>query len=152
MNSFLESKKVRIVIFTLGGIAAVLLIFGAGIAVGYQKAIFSSNWGMNYERNFFGGPPPGMLGAIGQRVPNTHGVTGEVIDVANSSFSVKDADNDEQSIAVTSDTVIREMNETVSVGELEPGSQVVVIGAPNPNGQVEARFVRVFGTSSVPQQ
>ena len=76
--------------------------------------------------------------------PNTHGVAGEVIDVASSSFSVRDLDNDEHSIAITSDTVIRDMDQTVSVGELVPGNRVVVIGAPNPNGQVEARFIRVF--------
>ncbi len=141
MKNFLESKKVRVIIFTLGGVAAALLIFGGGVAVGYQKAIFFSNGGMNYQRNFFGaadgmgGPPRG---------PNPHGVMGDVIDVTSSSFSVKDMDNDEHSIAVNSGTVIRDLGQTVTVDQITPGSHVVVIGAPNPDGQVEARFVRVF--------
>lgn len=143
MKKLFESKKVRAAVFILGGVAAALLIFSGGVAVGYRRAIFSSDWGRNYERNFFGGPP-GPMGFMLTRGPNTHGVAGEVIDVASSSFSVKDPDNDERSIAITSDTVIREMNETVSVGQLQPGSQVIVIGAPNADGQVEARFVRIF--------
>jgi RNase P/RNase MRP subunit p29 len=148
VKNFLESKRTRVVILALGGIAVALLIFGAGAAIGYRKAIFSSDWGRNYERNFYGVPPPGMMGMpigiIAPRGPNAHGVTGEVIDVASSSFSVKDPDNDERSIAITSATVIRDMDQTVSVGQIAPGSRVVVIGAPNSNGQVEARFVRVF--------
>jgi hypothetical protein len=135
MKNFLESKKTRAVIFTLGGIAGALLIFGGGVAVGYQKAIFSSSEGMNYQHNF---------GMGLQRGPNAHGVMGDVIDVASSSFSVTDSDNDEHSIVITSDTVIRDVDQTVSVSEIAPGSRVVVIGAPNADGQVEARFVRVF--------
>jgi hypothetical protein len=143
MKNFIESKNVRVVIFVLGGIAAAFLIFGAGVAVGYRKAIFSSDWGRNYENNFYG-PPAGPAGFMMQHGPNTHGVAGEVIDVASSSFSVKDPDNDERSIAVTSGTVIRDMDRTISLDQIQPGSQAVVIGTPNPNGQVEARFVRVF--------
>ena len=85
-----------------------LLIFAGGVAVGYQRAIFSaSDWGRNYERNFFWRAPPGPMGIVTmERAPSAHGVTGQVIDVASSSFSVRDADNDEQSVAVTSGTVI----------------------------------------------
>lgn len=143
MQHFLESKKARVIIFTLGAFSAMLLIFAGGVAVGYRKAVFSSALGQNYERNFYG-PMPGAMGIMAPRGPNTHGVMGQVIDVTSSSFSVKDPDDDERFIIVTSGTVIRDMDQTISVDAMTPGNRVVVIGAPNSNGQVEARFVRVF--------
>ncbi|MDE2018984.1 MAG: hypothetical protein KGJ13_01405 [Patescibacteria group bacterium] len=153
MKNFLESKNVRAVIFILGGIAAALLVFSAGVAVGERKAIFSAAWGKNYGRFFFtAGPPPGAIGVMVQRGPwNTHGVAGQVIDVSSSSFMVKDPDNDERSIAITSGTVIRDANQVIPLDNIDPGYQVVVIGQPNASGQVEARFVRVFEVSSSPQ-
>ena len=153
MKPFFESKNVRAVIFILGGVAALLLVLYAGIAVGYRRASFSCAWGENYSHNFFGSRPfapdgiggPAAAGDMMQRGPlNPHGVAGEVIDVGSSSFAVKDADNDERSIAVNSGTVIREADQMVTVDQIAPGNQVIVIGAPNVNGQVEARFVRVF--------
>jgi hypothetical protein len=69
---------------------------------------------------------------------------GEVMDVTSSSFFVKEADTDERIIVINSGTVIRDRDQTISVNAVLPGSHVVVIGVPNPEGQVEARFVRVF--------
>ena len=57
---------------------------------------------------------------------------------------MKDDDNDEQSVIMASDTIIKKMNATVSLGDIVVGDRVVVIGAPNSNGQVEAHFIRVF--------
>ena len=152
MKSFLESKKIRAIIFILGGVAAIFLIFSAGVAVGYRKAVFSQSWGMSYNRFFLNRLPSGAIGMMVQRGPwDTHGVAGQVIDVSSSSFMVKDPDNDERSIAVTSGTVIRDTNQVIPLDDLAPGYQVVVIGAPNPDGQVDARFIRVFEVSSTGQ-
>ena len=145
MNDILKSTGAR---WTAGILAAVIVFFvafGLGVSVGYQKAIFSSEWGMNYERNFSGMPPAGIVsGMAGSASPTMHGAAGTVIDVTGSGMSVKDDDNDEQSIMVASDTVIKKMGTTILLDAVGIGDRVVVIGTPNSSGQVEAHFIRVF--------
>ena len=145
MNDILKSTRAWWIAGMLVAIIIFLIAFGLGVSVGYQKAIFSSEWGRNYERNFSGMPLPGaMPGAMGGVPQNMHGAAGTVIDVSSAGMSVKDDDNDEQSIIVASGTVIKKMDATISLSTITVGDRVVVIGTPNSNGQVEAHFVRVF--------
>ena len=149
MKDFLSSQKFKRVLWIVGGVAAAFLIFGLGIAVGYRKALFSSSWGQNYYQNFYGNSKGGPMGALTANTPwNAHGVTGSVIDVSSSTISIRDDDNNERSVEISSDTIIRKMNDTISIGTLSVGDNIAVIGEPNGNGQVHARLVRVFGTSS----
>ena len=158
MNEVKEILKLTWVRWTLGVLAfffIFLLAFGLGVSVGYQKAIFSSDWGRNYERNFSPMPPIGVMVPDSETAPfDVHGAAGTVIDISNSDISVRDEDNDEQSVVVASDTVIRKIDRTISLGDVAVGDRIVVIGAPNSDGQVEARFIRVFpasGAGSGPQ-
>jgi hypothetical protein len=149
MKDFLSSPKFKKTLWIVGGIAAVFLVFGFGIAVGYHKALFSSSWGQNYYRNFYGGAHGGPMGALDAHAPwNAHGTEGSVIDVSSSTISLRDGDNNERSVEISSDTVIRKMDTTVSIAAVNVGDMVTVIGEPNGNGQVRAKFVRVFGSSS----
>jgi hypothetical protein len=148
MKDIFKSTWAQWVAGTLAVVAVFLIAFGLGVSVGYEKAIFSSDWGRSYERNFSGMPPSGTSPGMAGGMPlSTHGAAGTVIDVSNSGMSVRDNDNDEQSIIVASDTVIKKMNEVVSLGGVTVGDRVVVIGSPNANGQVEAHFIRVFPAS-----
>ncbi len=137
----MQSSKTRTILWILGAAIVVLLVFGAGVLVGYHGAFYVGRFGENYYRNFFGEFPPG-------RMANGHGVAGEVIDVASSSLSVRDADGDESSVAIEPATVIREADRTIMLSDVQVGNGVVVIGAPNENGQIEAQFVRIFASSS----
>jgi len=150
MKNFLSSYTFKKILWIIGGIAVVFLIFGFGVMIGYHSAIFSSSWGRNYYRNFYGnGPQNGPMGEFIARTPfNDHGVTGSVIDVSSSTISIRDNDNDERSIAVSSDTIIKKMDNTISVDMINIGDRIAAIGEPNENGQVRARFVRVFDASS----
>lgn len=145
MSNFLHSHKTRAVLFTLGAIVLLLIVFGFGIAVGYYHAIFASRFGENYYHNFYGGTP-------GLAPMNEHGIVGTVIDVSSSSISVSDQGKNEQSVEILGDTVIREINNTITIGDIVPGDQITVIGEPNTQGQIQARFIRVFdASSSLPQ-
>jgi hypothetical protein len=146
MNNFLKSQKAKAVLIILAAIVILLLAFGFGIAVGYRRAIFASRYGENYSRNFEGDPFGAVMG--GPPPMNTHGVAGVVIDVSTSTISVKDMHGNEQSVAVPSDTSIREMDDMIVLSDIQPGDSVTVIGEPNDEGQVEARFIRVFSASS----
>ena len=152
MKEFLSSRKFRNILWIAGGLAAVFLIFGLGATVGYHEAIFTSSWGQNYYKNFYGNAPGGPMEALTDQTPwNAHGATGSVIDVSSSTISIRDDDNDERSVEISSDTIIRKMDNTVMVDTINIGDKIAVIGEPNESGQVDARFIRVFdGSSSCP--
>jgi hypothetical protein len=53
---------------------------------------------------------------------------------------------------VSSGTVIRNGGSDVLLGSVAVGDQVAVIGEPNDQGQIDARFIRIlFVSSSTPQ-
>jgi hypothetical protein len=162
MKDLLQSPKIRPILWGLGALIILLLVFSLGTAVGYRRGIFASRWGENYYQNFYGGPPGGGLpgamvqsmlgggpGGIATRAPfNMHGVAGEVLDVATATISVRDPVGDEESVAVFPDTVIRGMDDMMQLGEVKAGEWITVIGAPTDSGQIGARFIRVFISSS----
>ncbi len=149
MSNLLESRKVRAVLYILGGLIVLFVVFGLGIAVGYDRAGFAAGFDQNYYRNFYGGVPRGAVGIMAPPMPVAiHGVVGMVIDVGTSTISVKDSQNNEQSIAVSSGTAIRSGGADIAIGDVAPGDQIAVIGEPNAEGQIDARFIRVLITSS----
>jgi hypothetical protein len=147
MKNIMASARARWILGTLAGVVIFLLAFGLGVSVGYKKALFSSEWGMNYEHNF-SGPPRGIVSET--EGENLHGAAGTVLDVSEKTISVKDDDNDERSIVIASDTIIKKMDATVSLTTIMVGDRVVAIGAPNAAGQVEAHFIRVFPAGAPP--
>lgn len=142
----------RTVLWILGGLIVLFVVFGLGIAVGYERAGFADGFDRNYFRIFFGGPP---TGPIGMMVPpmsgNLHGVVGTVIDLGTSTISVENQQNNEQSVVVFPGTIIRDGNNTVMIDAMEIGDQIAVIGEPNDQGQIVAHFVRILFTPSSTQ-
>lgn len=151
MNEFLKPPKTKSLLWTLCGVLVILIVFGLGIAVGYHRAIFASGYGENYYRNFYQGPFTGPMASIPGPPPmNMHGVAGEVLDVSSGTLSVRDLGGNEQSVLILPGTAIREMNNNIPENEIQPDDQIIVIGEPNDAGQVEARFIRVFESTTTP--
>ncbi len=149
MSSFLESKIVRTILWILGGLIVLVVVFGLGISVGYERAGFASGFDRNYFRIFYGVPPGGPVGLMAPSMPlATHGVVGTVIDLGTSTISVKDQQGNEQSVAVSSGTDIRDGNGNIMIGNIIVGDQIAVIGEPNSDGQIYARFIRILRTPS----
>ncbi len=153
MKNLLQNPKIKTMLVVLGAVIVLLLVFGLGLAVGYRKAMFASRWGANYFRNFFGAAHPGLLGMydvdnLVQAPFAAHGAAGEVVDVASATLSVESPFGNEQSIVVLPGTVIRAFDGGASLDDIGAGEWVTVIGAPNGAGQIEARFIRVFPSSS----
>jgi hypothetical protein len=151
MNEFFKTPKTKTLLWTLCAILALLVVFGLGIVVGYRRAIFASSFGENYYRNFYGDPlaRPAM-GMVNMGSITSHGVVGEVIDVGSGTIAVKSAMGDEASIVIASNTPIREMGSAVPIEEIVVGDNVAIIGEPNSNGQVDAKFIRIFESPSEP--
>jgi len=150
-NDFLKLPKTKTFLWVLCGILVILVAFGLGLAVGYRRAIFASEFGAHYYRGMYGDPSgQPFIGLMGVGPTTVHGVSGEVIDVSSGTISVREVDGNEESVLVSSHTPIREMNNDISAQDIEPYDQIVVIGQPDANGEVEARFIRVFEASSSP--
>ncbi len=162
MSNLLESKVVRTIIWVLAGLIVVFIAFGLGVRVGEDRAGFANGFDRHYFQDFLGtGPGGGRAGSGvqagqafgGMPMPSImHGLAGTVIAVTPPTIAVEDWQNNEQSVVVATGTVIREYGGAILLDSIAPGDQVAVIGSPNADGQIVARFIRVFpAASSSPQ-
>ena len=144
LNKFFQSKTFKTVLCVIGGLIVLLLVFGAGAFVGFKKASFSYQWGENYHRNF-AGPRGGFLGDFeGKDFIEAHGIVGQIIKIDGSTLIVKGKDGVEKIVLVSDKTGINNRRETVKVSDLKVDDQVVIIGSPNEQGQIEAKLIRLF--------
>ncbi len=145
---FDELREKKWLIWTLiavGELALILLVFRVGEVIGVERANFNSGWAANYGR-FFGEPRQGFFQAVGELPPPVpaFGNVGTVLSVGNNQLVMEDNSMNEKTVAVSSSTTIREgLNEIITSG-IATGSQIIVIGVPNSQGQIVARFIRVF--------
>jgi hypothetical protein len=146
----LKSKAARLALMVGGAIIVLLVVFGFGMYIGEKKEAFEYKWGENYGR-FFGEPKKGFFPVpIGsaQMSPrggmNAFGNGGIVLKINGNMLAIEGYDGDEKVVAVASSTVIRELNGNIALNAIKPGDAIVVIGDPNNNGQIQARFIRVF--------
>jgi len=145
MNNFLHSKIFRGAVYTLGVIVVALVIFYAGIQVGFHKADFSSRWGENYGRNFGGPRGSSTMGLPpGDEPIGGHGTFGQVVKINLPQVVIKSTQEVEKIIVVGDNTQIRRMREIIKPADLKVGEMIVVIGAPNNSGLIDADIVRVL--------
>jgi hypothetical protein len=137
-----ESKVSFRILCGIGIVIVALLIFSAGMTVGFNKASFGRAWGENYERNFGMAPNHPILGR--DNFPNANGAIGKIIKIELPTIIVQDKDNTEKVILLKGDTKIQEGRESVTASDLKVNDFVVVIGTPNDQGQVEAKLIRVM--------
>ena len=139
------------IIIGLAGFGAVVLIFGMGIFVGGAKAKFSYRWAESYHKNF-AGPRSGFFGdwksfPRGDLIEG-HGAFGEIIELNDTGFVIRGRGDVEKVIVITEDVVIKKGRKTIKDG-LQVGDQVIIIGSPNDDGQIEAKLIRVFAGEEV---
>ena len=133
------------VIAAIVEIIIVLLVYNLGVRVGYSKAMFSFNWRANYHR-VFGGPRGGWLQPPppGPGFMDAHGTVGKVVKIDGDTIVMQGQDNVEKTVVTSTSTLIRMNEKTLNVSDLKPDERIVVLGNPNPQGQIEAKFIRVF--------
>ncbi len=122
-----------------------LLVYNLGVRVGYSKASFSFNWGANYHR-VFGGPRGGWLQPPppGPGFMDAHGTVGKVVKIDGSTIVMQGQDNVEKTVVTSTSTLIRMNEKTLKASDLLPDERIVVLGSPNSQGQIEAKFIRAF--------
>jgi hypothetical protein len=139
-----QSKKFKMTLLGIAGFIAALLIFQAGIFVGYRKADFSYNWERNYPR-VFGTPPNSFLNEFGDRgFTNGHGTVGQIMKIDGNNIIIKGSDNVEKTVIVSDSTSIQSGRQSLKINALKVNDFIVAIGSPNNSGQIDAKFIRVM--------
>jgi hypothetical protein len=140
-----ESKVSTGVLYTIGVMIILMVVFFCGVSVGFKKASFGKNWGENYERNFGRMSPPRDGFGLGQdNFPNAHGAIGKIIKIELPTIIVQDKDNTEKVVLIKDDTQIQKQRATITKNELVIDDFVIIVGSPNELGQVEAKLIRIM--------
>lgn len=148
-NRFFQSKSFKISLVAIGAFIVLSFVFKVGVFVGYSKARFSYSWGENYHRNF-AGPQGGFFDefrrGFGDRdFMSAHGAFGSVIRVDGNIIVMKGEGGVEKNILVLESALVRRGGENIKAVDLKPDEEIVVLGSPNDEGQIEAKLIRVFG-------
>lgn len=142
INKF-KSPKILLGIFV--AFIIILASFQAGVFVGYHKAAFSYSMGDRYYKAFDrddrrGGPNP----FSDKDLPGGGGAVGTILKVNLPTLVVSTPDNVEKIIKITDDTIIRQFRNTASTSDLSVGKNIVVIGSPNAQAEIEAKLIRLL--------
>jgi hypothetical protein len=153
MENLIKSKITKIILISVAGVAAALLVFKLGVFVGYGKANFSYRWGESYHRNF-AGPRGGFMDGMmrGNSLLNprennfvsAHGTFGKILQIDNNELIISTGDNAEKTIVVDAKTTVRRGMQAVATSDIKVGENVVVIGSPVDGGKITAQLIRIF--------
>ena len=148
-----KSKIMKKVIIGFSIFLAVLIIFQAGMAVGFHKASFSYGLGDNYSKVFGQDRRGFMMGFGHDDLTSGHGVVGKIIKISLPTFVVASSDNTEKVVAIGDDTVVRKFRDTLAPADLKVGDTVIVIGSPDDSAQIDAELIRLITEPSgiIPQ-
>jgi len=138
------SKYLKPLIITLVAMIALLVAFQAGRLVGERRAMFSFRWGQNYHQ-MFGGPQRGLFGdSQDPGFMDAHGIFGRVLKNEGNDLIIQDKDQIEKTVSISTSTLIRKNTDTILLSGVTPNDNVVIIGEPKENGQIEAKFIRIL--------
>lgn len=144
LKNFTQSKKFSRLLVGCGAALVMLLIFQAGVFVGFRKAAFSYRWGDNYYRTF-GSPHRGpMKGFIPDNLSNAHGTSGKVVKIDLPKVTILGEDGIEKMILLKPNTAIRKFRDAVGPKDILDEDTAVVIGSPNDDGYIEAKLMRLL--------
>ena len=144
ITRFAQSRTFEILIITVGVIAGILIIFRAGMAVGYRRALFANKNGDSYTQAFGQGQQHGGPGMLFDDFATGHGVVGSIVTMTPTSITVEDRDGTEKTITVGADTVVKKLRATVPIDQLKQGDIIVAIGDPGEDGKISAKLVRIL--------
>ena len=160
-QELMKSRTFKIAALAVACFLIALVVFAAGVFVGFHKARYSYKFGENYERNFVGGPFQGGQGIMGNREPrgmmrdfegngfrNGHGIAGTIISISDNNIIAKDRDGKENTVAVTDKTIIKSQSNDIKISDLKQDDQIVVMGSPGDNGVINADLIRIFDNNA----
>ncbi len=144
IKKVLKNSKVKWAICILGCVVVALIIFQAGMFVGFKKAGFSFRTGEQYFRQMGGKPDDQFMGMNRGDFTDSHGANGKILSINLPLVVVSDKDGVEKTIIISTSTDIRKMKDTIKAEDLIINDFITVIGNPNDKAQIEARLIRIM--------
>lgn len=145
MQTSTESTFTKKALVGLGILIVILGVFMAGVSLGERKSRHFSGWCQNYGDMFnFRRGGDSRMPFPAPVLPFTHGVFGKVLSVEGSTVMVQGKDGLEQTVLVTSSTLIRDGRDPGTIENIRPGTEAAVLGDPNGQGQIDARLIRLI--------
>lgn len=148
IKNLFAQKSSRNIVLVFVTLFVLSLTFEAGTFVGYHKARFSRDWSDKYERNFGMMRPDSFRGMMYGKYPSAHGAIGKVLTVTLPTFSINGTDGIEKTIVIGTSTIIRQVNGDTSSTTIKAGDNVIILGTPNSDGQIDAKLIRVIGDAT----
>lgn len=156
VNKIFNEKALKVTLIILIAFIVALLIFKLGILVGSKKALFSCRWAERYAPNFFG-PRPDMPRRFFEEfdernLMRAYGTLGKIIQIntEEKSIVVKNEQEPEKIALISSDTIIERGRTKILFSDLKVDDFVAIIGAPNNEGKIQARIIRVLPGGHLP--
>ncbi|HVZ75875.1 MAG TPA: hypothetical protein VG934_01225 [Candidatus Paceibacterota bacterium] len=134
--------------WVLSGIAALivaLLIFHAGMVVGYNRAF--EFHGAPREFSVRMGGPIGWgpdISVPTSFIPEGHGIVGTIESGGYPVFTITAPDGDIVPVMIATTTVIRGPQGDASTSALVPERHIIILGDPDDAGRVNANFIRII--------
>lgn len=143
-----RSRKATLV--ALVSVIGALLVFQAGVFVGYHKALFSYRGGERFFMMMEGGPKgyAAQAGIPSDDFGPSHGAVGRIVSVSLPTFVIAGPDKRERTVTIGDDTEIRLFRQTASTSEIRTDRFALVLGEPDQDGSIEARLVRIMPVPS----
>ena len=156
-NKTLVDKEFKSIFKGIAVLIIAVIIFFAGMIVGriqyrftynrISRGLMTTDRG-GFETNLSMSPAfyntPGILGQSGQgMMPNSNGIKGTISSVSNNGIIVQGDNGVSGNITITAETVIKNQNQDIKISDLKSGQKVAVIGDPNTDGGITAKFIGI---------
>ena len=142
MKEFLRTSRFKKTVYILGALIVLSLAFHAGMAVGFHRAEFGHRFDQSYM-NAYGRHPEMGKGRERDEPFETHGAIGKVLSVSLPTIVVEDK-NIEKVVRISSSTIVRHFRDHIDITTIKPNDFIIVIGEPNNNSEVVAKFIRML--------
>ncbi len=140
-----SNNKFTKIIGALGIAVVVLIIFQAGFYVGYHNNSFRDRWDNRYSRELKDPRSPfAPFMMRGAEVINPHGAFGQIISKNLPRLMVQGPNRAEEVVLIHDKTIIRKFKNLGSTSDLVIGEEIIAIGEPNDNGEIEANLIRIM--------
>lgn len=132
----LQNTWLRRGLIATGAALAILCIFGAGFVAG--------RWNALPLRGPFSPPVRGLF------FRGAHGAIGTIQAINDQIVTIQTRDGKTQMILMDNNTRFDKNFQKITLSDLKVGDQILVIGSPSADGQINARLVSVIDPSSRP--
>ena len=112
LKKIAQSHTFKLALHIIGVLLVLLFVFRAGMFVGFRKAAFSNKIGESYFRQMSGHRDDPIMGINRGDFVNAHGAIGQIIEIHGSTFTIEDRDSVDETVTVSTSTVIKDLSET----------------------------------------